>query len=159
MSILVRSALAALVVLVLAGPQAEAAFFEPRGMVVHAPDLPHRTHLLPLPWDRSLRNLFDWDFASDKIGTACETGRAEFPALVAEMACGVVFRKEQFRRFNGVALYSGRSSDEGSETMRIDIVIPRPGEMPDPSVVPLPAAGWLLLSALGGLGVMARRRA
>jgi len=32
------------------------------------------------------------------------------------------------------------------------------GQTPPPSTIPLPAAGWLMLGAIGGLGLAARRR-
>jgi hypothetical protein len=33
-----------------------------------------------------------------------------------------------------------------------------PVDPDDPAPVPLPAAGWLMLAGLGGLGALARRR-
>ena len=52
----------------------------------------------------------------------------------------------EFRPFNDTNLFAG--------TLPTEAVIVTP---PTPAVVPLPAAAWMLLGALGGLGVMRRR--
>jgi hypothetical protein len=58
----------------------------------------------------------------------------------------------------GAGLYSVESRSAGPlEADSGDTA--RPGPVYSENSVPLPAAGWLLLSALSGLGLIARRRA
>ena len=56
---------------------------------------------------------------------------------------------------------SGRGwvqSDDGPNDFLFTGSLATPNENDDPTVAPLPAAGWMLLAGIGGIGLMRRRR-
>ncbi len=136
---------------VLASPAA-AAPFVPRHAAPQVPDLPAVVAPAHVAWDNAMINLFGWSFASNKISTACATGRGDFAASVAEMACGVTYAPGGTRKFATVSFFGPGDGDAPAGGP-----IERPFTA-DASVVPLPAAAWMFLSAVGGLAILRRRR-
>jgi hypothetical protein len=141
-------------------------------VVVHEPG-PARERSMPSPqalarlaWDDALHNQFGWSFASPKIPTACATGRGDFPAYVAQVVCGVIFGKERLRDFAPLSFagsaVGGGSGDPVGERVAAAGLGGAPGSQGldgdnGTTVVPLPAAGWFLVSGLAGLVALRRR--
>jgi hypothetical protein len=59
----------------------------------------------------------------------------------------------------GASLYLFVGEVSGDAGEKVDGLIEVSDTIPDAAVIPLPAAGWLLLSALGGIALLRRRRA
>lgn len=134
-----------------AAPQSEARLIEPNEMNGFAARNP-----LGLAWDRAIRNDFEWLMASSKISTACRTGRAQFEAYVAMVDCAIDGggRTARNDKASRVAAFSGVGGGSARSGVALDNPAPGAGDL---TVVPLPAAGWLLFTALGGLAYLRHR--
>lgn len=100
-------------------------------------------------WADLTSYVFDIIFTADRVVVSVN-GQVEIDILAADY--GGAFSNGGFGFYN----FSQRDVTYQGVTLRT--VPTDPGGPGDPAAIPLPAAGWLLIAALGGMGAMARRR-